>query len=128
MVHAASAGLGFIQFCNLNSFRTKFIVGFSLFMGLSIPQYFNEKVIITGHGPVHTGARWVRILKTLVWLHHHLIDLYLVLINLVFILSPLLAVQLYNASDLYLRCNNGSCGCIFLGLYTPPWGQRNSER
>ncbi|KAK6938566.1 Nucleobase cation symporter 2 family [Dillenia turbinata] len=35
----ASAGVNYIQFCNLNSFRTKFILGFSLFMGISVPQY-----------------------------------------------------------------------------------------
>jgi hypothetical protein len=55
-----SAGLGFLQFCNLNSFRTKFILGFSLFLGLSIPQYFNEYTSVAGFGPVHTRARWVR--------------------------------------------------------------------
>jgi len=54
-----SAGLSFLQFCNLNSFKTKFILGFSVFMGLSIPQYFNEYTAIKGYGPVHTGARWV---------------------------------------------------------------------
>ena len=53
---AASAGLGFLQFCNLNSYRSMFIVGFSLFMGLSVPQYFNEYVLLSGHGPVHTGT------------------------------------------------------------------------
>ncbi|KAG2278299.1 hypothetical protein Bca4012_041383 [Brassica carinata] len=47
-----------MQFCNLNSFRTKFILGFSVFLGLSIPQYFNEYTAIKGYGPVHTGARW----------------------------------------------------------------------
>ncbi|KAL2543133.1 Nucleobase-ascorbate transporter 6 [Abeliophyllum distichum] len=51
-------GLSFIQFCNLNSFRTKFILAFSIFMGLSIPQYFNEYTAVKGFGPVHTGARW----------------------------------------------------------------------
>lgn len=56
---AGSAGLGFLQFCNLNSMKTKFILGFSVFMGLSIPQYFNEYTTINGYGPVHTGARWV---------------------------------------------------------------------
>ncbi|KAG6761284.1 hypothetical protein POTOM_034493 [Populus tomentosa] len=56
---ATSAGLGLIQFCNLNSFRTKFILGFSLFLGLSVPQYFNEYLLVSGHGPVHTGATWV---------------------------------------------------------------------
>ncbi|KAK3193059.1 hypothetical protein Dsin_024369 [Dipteronia sinensis] len=54
--YVVSAGLGFLQFCNLNSFRTKFIIGFSLFMGLSVPQYFNEYLLISGHGPVHSGS------------------------------------------------------------------------
>ncbi|KAK6139255.1 hypothetical protein DH2020_027010 [Rehmannia glutinosa] len=51
-------GLGFLQFCNLNSFRTMFILAFSIFMGLSIPQYFNEYLSVKGFGPVHTNARW----------------------------------------------------------------------
>lgn len=52
--YVASAGLGFLQFCNLNSFRTKFILGYSLFMGLSVSQYFNEFLLVTGLTPVHT--------------------------------------------------------------------------
>ncbi|KAJ8768985.1 hypothetical protein K2173_023980 [Erythroxylum novogranatense] len=56
--YVASAGLGHLQFCNLNSFRTKFILGFSLFMGLSVPQYFNQVMLVEGHGPVSTGAIW----------------------------------------------------------------------
>ncbi|XP_027347466.1 nucleobase-ascorbate transporter 6-like [Abrus precatorius] len=56
--YVGSAGLGFLQFCNLNSFRTKFILGFSIFMGFSIPQYFNEYTAFKGYGPVHTRARW----------------------------------------------------------------------
>jgi len=60
-----SGGLSFLQFCNLNSFRTKFVLGFSIFLGLSIPQYFNEYTAINGFGPVHTGARWV-------WLYGYL--------------------------------------------------------
>ncbi|CAK9182489.1 unnamed protein product [Ilex paraguariensis] len=56
--YVGSAGLSFLQFCNLNSFRTKFIVAFSVFMGLSIPQYFNEYTAVNGFSPVHTGARW----------------------------------------------------------------------
>lgn len=54
-----AGGLSFLQFCNLNSFRTKFILGFSIFMGFSIPQYFNGYTAVNGYGPVHTGARWV---------------------------------------------------------------------
>ncbi|KAG8650563.1 nucleobase-ascorbate transporter 4 isoform X2 [Manihot esculenta] len=56
--YVCSAGLGFLQFCNLNSFRTKFILGFSLFMGLSVPQYFTEYLLVSGRGPAHTGAIW----------------------------------------------------------------------
>ncbi|KAJ4756876.1 Xanthine/uracil permease family protein [Rhynchospora pubera] len=56
--YVGAGGLSFLQFCNLNSFRTFFILGFSLFMGLSVPQYFNEYTSVAGYGPVHTGARW----------------------------------------------------------------------
>ncbi|KAL3716909.1 hypothetical protein ACJRO7_008482 [Eucalyptus globulus] len=56
--YVGSVGLTLLQFCNLLSFRTKFVLGFSIFMGLSVPQYFNEYTAINGYGPVHTGARW----------------------------------------------------------------------
>ncbi|XP_052175741.1 nucleobase-ascorbate transporter 6-like [Diospyros lotus] len=56
--YVGSVGLSFLQFCNLNSFRTKFILGFSIFLGLSIPQYFNEYTAINGRGPAHTTGRW----------------------------------------------------------------------
>ncbi|KAL5725254.1 Nucleobase-ascorbate transporter 6 [Ranunculus cassubicifolius] len=57
--YVGSAGLSFLQFCNLNSFRVKFILGFSIFMGLSIPQYFNEYTVVHGFGPVHSKHRWL---------------------------------------------------------------------
>ncbi|KAG6589463.1 Nucleobase-ascorbate transporter 6 [Cucurbita argyrosperma subsp. argyrosperma] len=56
--YVGMGGLSYLQFCNLNSFRTKFILGFSIFLGLSVPQYFNEYTAINGFGPVHTKARW----------------------------------------------------------------------
>lgn len=56
--YVGAGGLSFLQFCNLNSFRTKFILGFSIFIGLSVPQYFNEYTAINGFGPVHTSGRW----------------------------------------------------------------------
>lgn len=59
-LQAVSAGLGLLQFCNINSFRTKFILGFSFFMGLSIPQYFREYYVVSGYGPVHTRSITVR--------------------------------------------------------------------
>uniref|UniRef100_A0A0C9RMM7 TSA: Wollemia nobilis Ref_Wollemi_Transcript_10547_2023 transcribed RNA sequence n=1 Tax=Wollemia nobilis TaxID=56998 RepID=A0A0C9RMM7_9CONI len=74
----ASVGLSFLQFTNMNSLRNLFITGVSLFLGLSISQYFNEfaaahearlaaseesqfaylKVAQAFHGPVHTRAAW----------------------------------------------------------------------
>ncbi|KAG8650575.1 hypothetical protein MANES_07G054700v8 [Manihot esculenta] len=56
--YVASTGLEYLEYCNVNSFRSKLILGFSLFMGLSVPQYFKEYVFLTGHGPVHTGSTW----------------------------------------------------------------------
>ncbi|MFS7979513.1 putative xanthine/uracil/vitamin C permease [Helianthus anomalus] len=56
--YMSSAGLGLLQYCNLNSYRTKFILGFSLFMGLSVPQYFNNYVVTTGYGPVRSRSTW----------------------------------------------------------------------
>ncbi|KAJ0106654.1 hypothetical protein Patl1_17982 [Pistacia atlantica] len=56
--YVGAVGLSFLQFCHLNSFRVKFILGFSIFIGLSVPQYFNEYTAINGYGPVHTSARW----------------------------------------------------------------------
>ncbi|KAI3687476.1 hypothetical protein L1987_81173 [Smallanthus sonchifolius] len=38
--------------------RAKFILGFSLFMGLSVPQHFNNYVVTTGKGPVHSRSTW----------------------------------------------------------------------
>ncbi|XP_075516063.1 nucleobase-ascorbate transporter 6-like [Primulina tabacum] len=56
--YTGSAGLSFLQFCNLNSFRTKFILGLSIYLGLSVPQYFKEYTAINTYGPVHTSGRW----------------------------------------------------------------------
>ncbi|QCD99042.1 solute carrier family 23 [Vigna unguiculata] len=47
--YVSSGGLGFLQFCNLNNFRTKFVLGFSFFLGLSIPQYFTEYYHVKEH-------------------------------------------------------------------------------
>ncbi|XP_010532270.1 PREDICTED: nucleobase-ascorbate transporter 5 isoform X2 [Tarenaya hassleriana] len=56
--YVGAGGLSLLQYCNLNSFRTVFILGFSIFLGLSVPQYFNEYTSVNGYGPVHTKARW----------------------------------------------------------------------
>lgn len=54
----ASVGLSFLQFTNMNSMRNLFITGVSLFLGLSIPEYFREYTAAALHGPAHTNAGW----------------------------------------------------------------------
>lgn len=55
----ASVGLSFLQFTNMNSMRNLFITGVSLFLGLSIPEYFREYTFAAHKGPAHTDAGWV---------------------------------------------------------------------
>lgn len=52
----AGAGLSLLQYCNLNTLRTKFILSISLFLGLSILQYFQVYEMFFGFGPVHTHS------------------------------------------------------------------------
>ncbi|VAI31577.1 unnamed protein product [Triticum turgidum subsp. durum] len=54
----AAVGLSFLQFTNMNSMRNLFIVGFSLFLGLSIPEYFSRYMTGAQNGPAHTKAGW----------------------------------------------------------------------
>ncbi|XP_008456413.1 nucleobase-ascorbate transporter 1 isoform X2 [Cucumis melo] len=56
----ASVGLSFLQFTNMNSMRNLMITGLSLFLGLSIPQFFNEYWNPARRGLVHTNAEWWR--------------------------------------------------------------------
>lgn len=39
--------------------RNLFITGVSLFLGLSVPEYFREYTAKALHGPAHTSAGWV---------------------------------------------------------------------
>ncbi|XP_055834937.1 putative nucleobase-ascorbate transporter 10 [Solanum dulcamara] len=68
--YIASAGLGFLQFCNLNSFRTNFILGFSLFLGLTLPQYFREHHMCSVSGPFHTHSRWFNDTMSVIFMSH----------------------------------------------------------
>ncbi|RAL40509.1 hypothetical protein DM860_006579 [Cuscuta australis] len=54
----SAVGVSFIQFANSNSMRNIYVLGVSLFMGISIPQYFVMKTDIGGHGPLRTHAGW----------------------------------------------------------------------
>ncbi|KAL2529511.1 putative nucleobase-ascorbate transporter 10 [Forsythia ovata] len=68
--YVASVGLGFLQFCNLNNFRTKLVLGFSLFIGLSLPQYFREYHLHSMTGPVHTHATWFNDIICVIFMSH----------------------------------------------------------
>ncbi|KAB5527659.1 hypothetical protein DKX38_021506 [Salix brachista] len=54
----ASVGLSFLQFTNMNCMRNLIITGLSLFLGISIPQFFIEYWNPTHNGLVHTNAGW----------------------------------------------------------------------
>ncbi|KAG6545662.1 hypothetical protein Mapa_012847 [Marchantia paleacea] len=54
----AAVGISSLHFVNLNKTRNLFIVGFALYMGLSVPFYFYQYRQAAGYGPVHTNARW----------------------------------------------------------------------
>ncbi|XP_015881203.3 nucleobase-ascorbate transporter 1 isoform X2 [Ziziphus jujuba] len=54
----ASVGISFLQFTNMNSMRNLIIVGLSLFLGISVPQFFNEYWTPSRDGLVHTNAGW----------------------------------------------------------------------
>lgn len=61
-VSAAAIGISFIQFANNNSMRNHYILGLSLFLGISIPQYFVSNTQ-NGRGPVRTDGGWVSRIK-----------------------------------------------------------------
>ncbi|GKV30381.1 hypothetical protein SLEP1_g39199 [Rubroshorea leprosula] len=54
----AAVGITFLQFANNNSMRNIYVLGVSLFLGISISQYFVSKSTPTGGGPTRTGAGW----------------------------------------------------------------------
>ncbi|KAK4492168.1 hypothetical protein RD792_002966 [Penstemon davidsonii] len=68
--YVSSAGLGFLQFCNLNSFRTKLILGLSFFIGLSLPQYFKENHSILRTYPVNRHSTWFNDFVSVIFTSH----------------------------------------------------------
>ncbi|KAG6493400.1 hypothetical protein ZIOFF_048383 [Zingiber officinale] len=54
----AAVGLSLLQFTNMNSMRNLFITGVSIFLGLSVPQYFFRYTSSAQRGPAHTKAEW----------------------------------------------------------------------
>ncbi|KAK4768711.1 hypothetical protein SAY87_003852 [Trapa incisa] len=53
-----AVGISFMQFANSNSMRNHYVLGVSLFLGISISEYFVLKTTPDGHGPVRTGGSW----------------------------------------------------------------------
>ncbi|KAL5558183.1 hypothetical protein UlMin_034394 [Ulmus minor] len=54
----AATGISFVQFTNPNSMRNVYVLGLTLFLGISIPQYFISNTSGDGNGPVETDGRW----------------------------------------------------------------------
>ncbi|KAL8523986.1 hypothetical protein ACS0TY_013806 [Phlomoides rotata] len=54
----AATGISFIQFTNNNSMRNIYVLGLSLFLGISIPQYFILNRDAAGNGPIRTKGGW----------------------------------------------------------------------
>ncbi|CAJ2653662.1 unnamed protein product [Trifolium pratense] len=54
----ASVGISFLQFTNMNSMRNLIIIGLTLFLGISVPQLFNQSSSPSLPGYVHTKAGW----------------------------------------------------------------------
>ncbi|XP_010429673.1 PREDICTED: nucleobase-ascorbate transporter 3 isoform X1 [Camelina sativa] len=53
-----AVGISFIQFTDTNSMRNMYVVGVSLFLSLSIAQYFYSNTSRAGYGPVRTAGGW----------------------------------------------------------------------
>lgn len=76
---SAATGISFIQFTNNNSMRNIYVLGVSLFLGISIPQYFILKRDAAGNGPIRTKGGWVKLFILLFWIFQ--IVTYLKLLN-----------------------------------------------
>nr|XP_043617618.1 putative nucleobase-ascorbate transporter 10 [Erigeron canadensis] len=66
----SSVGLSHLQFCNLNSFRTKIILGFSFSVGLSVSQFFREHWAAANHSPLHTHSSWFNNMVSVLLMSH----------------------------------------------------------
>jgi len=56
---SGAVGLSIMQFTNMNSTRNLFVLGISLYLGISIPNYFHQFTTSYRREPVHTRAGWV---------------------------------------------------------------------
>lgn len=108
-----AGGLSFLQFCNLNSFRTIFVLGYSIFIGLSVSQYFNEYTAINGYGPVHTKARWVWNYETMdVMYYKKTLNLLLAFVTNSLLLTILCALQFNDIINVPFQSKAFVAGCV----------------
>lgn len=54
----AATGISYLQFVNYNSLRNLYVLGISLFLAISVPQYFREFKASADHYPINTPAGW----------------------------------------------------------------------
>lgn len=54
----AATGITYLQFVNYNSLRNIYVLGISLFLGISIPQYFHGFKDSADHYPINTPGGW----------------------------------------------------------------------
>ncbi|KAM0043779.1 putative xanthine/uracil/vitamin C permease [Helianthus debilis subsp. tardiflorus] len=113
----ASVGLGHLQFCNLNSFRTKFILGLSFSIGLSLPQFFREKWVVSGHGPVLTHSRWIDNMVCVVMMSHASVALIIAMV----LDCTLDLVEKENGKDWWMKFEDYSKDVRSNEFYKLPW-------
>ncbi len=112
-------GLSVLQFTNMNMTRNIFVVGISIFLGLSVPQYFSEFTLRSYHGPVHTHGRWVNLKHSILNLlqQSNVFICLLAFSELILLVGVVGAVQQYSQYIFWFSgyYHNG-CG-IFSGPY-----------
>ncbi|XP_037494109.1 nucleobase-ascorbate transporter 4 isoform X1 [Jatropha curcas] len=64
--YVVAGGLDDFILCDLKSFRSKSILGFSVFMGLSVPQYFSNYDLFSTDGLPQTSSNWFKIIMVVI--------------------------------------------------------------
>jgi len=112
----------------MNMTRNIFVVGISIFLGLSVPQYFSEFTLRSYHGPVHTHGRWVNLKHSILNLlqQSNVFICLLAFSELILLVGVVGAVQQYSQYIFWFSgyYHNG-CG-IFSGPY--PYEACHQER
>ncbi len=112
-------GLSILQFTNMNMTRNIFVVGLSIFLGLSVPQYFSEFTLRSYHGPVHTHGRWVNLKHSIfnLLLKSNVFICFLAFSKLILLVGVVGAVQQYSQYIFWFSSHYHNCCGIFSGPY-----------